>query len=77
MSGGIDLGDAWINVVPSFKGMGKSIAAEVSGLEQTVNSSAKGWGSTIASHLGGAFKTVGALAGISLTAAAGFIASYR
>lgn len=76
MSGGIDLGDAWINVVPSFKGMGKSIAAEVSGLEQTVNSSAKGWGSTIASHLGGAFKTVGALAGISLTAAAGFIASY-
>lgn len=76
MAGGIDLGDAWINVVPSFKGMGKSIAAEVSGLEQTVNSSAKGWGSTIASHLGGAFKTVGALAGISLTAAAGFIASY-
>lgn len=76
MSGGIDLGDAWINVVPSFKGMGKSVAAEVSGLEQTINSSAKGWGSTIASHLGGAFKTVGALAGISLTAAAGFIASY-
>ena len=76
MDGGIDLGDAWINVVPSFKGMGKSVAAEVSGLEQTVNSSAKGWGSTIASHLGGAFKTVGALAGISLTAAAGFIASY-
>lgn len=76
MAGGIDLGDAWINVVPSFKGMGKSIAAEVSGLEQTINSSAKGWGSTIASHLGGAFKTVGALAGISLTAAAGFIASY-
>lgn len=76
MSGGIDLGDAWINVVPSFKGMGKSVAAEVSGLEQTVNSSAKGWGSTIASHLGGAFKTVGALAGVSLTAAAGFIASY-
>lgn len=76
MAGGIDLGDAWINVVPSFKGMGKSIAAEVSGLEQTVNSSVKGWGSTIASHLGGAFKTVGALAGISLTAAAGFIASY-
>ena len=76
MSGGIDLGDAWINVVPSFKGMGKSIAAEVSGFEQTINSSAKGWGSTIASHLGGAFKTVGALAGISLTAAAGFIASY-
>nr|DAH25686.1 MAG TPA: tail tape measure [Caudoviricetes sp.] len=76
MAGGIDLGDAWINVVPSFKGMGKSVAAEVSGLEQTVNSSAKGWGSTIASHLGGAFKTVGALAGISLTAAAGFIASY-
>ena len=76
MSGGIDLGDAWINVVPSFKGMGKSIAAEVSGLEQTINSSTKGWGSTIASHLGGAFKTVGALAGISLTAAAGFIASY-
>lgn len=76
MAGGIDLGDAWINVVPSFKGMGKSVAAEVSGLEQTINSSAKGWGSTIASHLGGAFKTVGALAGISLTAAAGFIASY-
>lgn len=76
MDGGIDLGDAWINVVPSFKGMGKSIAAEVSGLEQPINSSAKGWGSTIASHLGGAFKTVGALAGISLTAAAGFIASY-
>lgn len=76
MAGGIDIGDAWINVVPSFKGMGKSVAAEVSGLEQTVNSSAKGWGSTIASHLGGAFKTVGALAGISLTAAAGFIASY-
>lgn len=76
MDGGIDLGDAWINVVPSFKGMGKSVAAEVSGLEQPINSSAKGWGSTIASHLGGAFKTVGALAGISLTAAAGFIASY-
>lgn len=76
MAGGIDIGDAWINVVPSFKGMGKSVAAEVSGLEQTINSSAKGWGSTIASHLGGAFKTVGALAGISLTAAAGFIASY-
>lgn len=76
MSGGIDLGDAWINVVPSFKGMGKSVAAEVSGFEQTINSSAKGWGSTIASHLGGAFKTVGALAGVSLTAAAGFIASY-
>lgn len=76
MASGIDIGDAWINVVPSFKGIGKEISKEIGGLDSAISSSSRSWGSTISSTLGSAFKSVGAIAGIGLAAATGFIASY-
>lgn len=42
MASGIDIGDAWINVVPSFKGMSRQISAEISKLSGTQLSQALG-----------------------------------
>lgn len=76
MSATIDLGTAWLNVVPSFKGIQKSIRSELSGVDSAITSHASGWGSKISSTLGGAFKSAGKLAGAGLLAATGFVASY-
>lgn len=76
MAGGMDIGTAWINVVPSFKGMGQSIAQEFGAVDQQVTKSSSSWGSTITASMGGAFKAVGTLAATGLAAAGAFIASY-
>lgn len=76
MAGGMDIGTAWINVVPSFKGMGQSIAQEFGAVDQQVTKSSSSWGSSITASMGGAFKAVGTLAATGLAAAGTFIASY-
>lgn len=76
MAGGMDIGTAWINVVPSFKGMGQSIAQEFGAVDQQVTKSSSSWGSSITASVGGAFKAVGTLAATGLAAAGAFIASY-
>lgn len=76
MAGGMDIGTAWINVVPSFKGMGQSIAQEFGAVDQQVTKSSSSWGSSITASMGGAFKAVGTLAATGLAAAGAFIASY-
>lgn len=41
-AGGIDLGTAWLNVVPSFRGMTKAISAEMDGAEKILTSRTSG-----------------------------------
>lgn len=67
-SGGIDLGSAWLNVVPSFRGMQKSIAKELGGVD--VTGATKDWGASVTSSLGGAFSKVGKI-GLGSMAAIG------
>lgn len=70
------LGTAWLDVVPSFKGVGAKIKAEMGGLDSAVTTQANGWGSKIKASLGGAFKAAGVLAIAGLGAATAFIGSY-
>lgn len=70
------LGTAWLDVVPSFKGVGAKIKAEMGGLDSAVTTQANGWGSKIKASLGGAFKAAGGLAIAGLGAATAFIGSY-
>ena len=41
-AGGIDLGTAWLNVVPSFRGMTKAISTEMGGAEKILTSRTSG-----------------------------------
>lgn len=70
------LGTAWLDVVPSFKGVGTKIKSELGGLDSAVTAQANGWGARIKASLGGAFKAAGGLAIAGLGAATAFIGSY-
>lgn len=68
---GADLGTAWLNVVPSFQGLQKSIESELGAVN--VSGSTSSWGSRLGASLtrgiGGALETIGKL-GLGATAAA-------
>lgn len=68
---GADLGTAWLNVVPSFQGLQKSIESELGAVN--VGGSTSSWGSRLGASLtrgiGGALETIGKL-GLGATAAA-------
>ncbi|QJC22004.1 phage tail protein [Arcanobacterium buesumense] len=76
MSASMDLGTAWLNVVPSFKGIQKSIRSELNGVDSVITAHSSGWGRKISSTLGSAFTTAGKMAGAGLAAATTFVASY-
>lgn len=59
-STGFDFGTAWIQVVPSMKGVNKTIESGLSGAN--VSGVSRGWGESIKSDIGGAFKTAAAVA---------------
>lgn len=68
---GADLGTAWLNVVPSFQGLQKSIESELGAVN--VSGATSSWGSRLGASLtrgiGGALETIGKL-GLGATAAA-------
>ena len=68
---GADLGTAWLNVVPSFQGLQKSIESELGAVN--VGGATSSWGSRLGDSLtrgiGGALETIGKL-GLGATAAA-------
>ena len=68
---GADLGTAWLNVVPSFQGLQKSIESELGAVN--VSGATSSWGSRLGDSLtrgiGGALETIGKL-GLGATAAA-------
>lgn len=68
---GADLGTAWLNVVPSFQGLQKSIESELGAVNVTGSTSS--WGSRLGESLtrgiGGAIETIGKI-GLGATAAA-------
>lgn len=68
---GADLGTAWLNVVPSFQGLQKSIESELGSVN--VSGATSSWGSRLGASLtrgiGGALETIGKL-GLGATAAA-------
>ena len=61
MTAGIDMGTAWLNVVPSFQGVRKSITEELEGAP--VGQATRGWGLqiglSISSGIGGALSAIG------------------
>lgn len=63
MAEGIDLGTAWINVVPSFKGMASAVSKEIDGTERLLatrtRSSLSAAGLSVAKGIGSAMAAVG------------------
>lgn len=76
MAGGINLGTAWLNVVPSFKGMGDATRKALGDVDAKVDSEAKGWGKTASSAFGSTFKIAGAAAVAGLVAVTAAVGSY-
>lgn len=75
-AGGVELGTAWVNIVPSFKGMGKAVSREMGALSGQVDEQAQGWGSRAASAFGRGFKVVGTAAAVGLAGLSAFVGSY-
>lgn len=73
---GTDIGTAWINIVPSFQGMGEGIAEELGLVDKKVPEHTSAWGASIKEGLGSAFQAVGTMAVAGLAAVGAFIASY-
>ena len=76
MSEGVSLGTAWIDVVPSFKGLKKRIQEELGSLGTTaVTEATESWGSKIgqslSKHIGGALSSIGKLGLGGVAAAVG------
>lgn len=73
MASGVELGTAWINVAPSFRGFRQALNKELSGLKVTPHADA--WASTIDSKIGGAFRAVGKTAAVAFAAVGGTLAA--
>lgn len=71
MAASIDLGTAWMNVVPSFKGVGKSVGQAMGEADSQVEAAASGWGESIKSSLSSAFSSTALLAGAGAAVVAG------
>lgn len=69
---GTNIGTAWINIVPSFRGTTRRIATEIGGATQTVSRSAS---QRMARSFAGAFRTVGKV-GTAAFAAVGAAATF-
>lgn len=67
-STGIDLGPAFVQIIPSMRGTQKAVERELAGIN--VSGATSGWSSSISSSLGGAFKTA-AKVGVASIAAVG------
>ena len=65
---GIDLGPAFVQIIPSMRGAQKAIERELGSIN--VSGATSGWASSISSNLSGAFKTV-AKVGVASIAAVG------
>lgn len=66
------IGEAWIHIIPSLDGLGKSVKAQLSGADAHVSR----LGSHISSTLGGAFKSAAVIGGAALAGATAYLASY-
>ena len=76
MAEGVSLGTAWIDVVPSFKGLKKRIEEELGALgTSAVTEASESWGSKIgqslSKHIGGALSSIGKLGLGGVAAAVG------
>ncbi len=63
---GYSVGEVWMQVVPSMRGVKKSIESELSGVN--VGGVSRGWGESIRSNLAGAFKAAAAVGVASIGA---------
>lgn len=72
MADGIDIGTAWLNVVPSFRGMAKAIGSEMDGAERLLATRTNGAlsraGLGAAKTIGGALSTIGKVGFGAITA---------
>ena len=73
MASGVELGTAWINVAPSFRGFRQAVSKELGGVQ--VAPHASGWARTIDSKISGAFRTVGKTAAVTFAAAGGALSA--